>query len=289
MIKVWAIPDNHHRSLHTRVTSFDYSIGQAINTFGRRLEGELGRRELRHLLLCQKKQRTRKILGMKHDDTIRKNVMDEILWDPQLTPIASQIGVIVKNEVVTLSGTVDYYGQKLAAEQAAKRVKDVKVVAVDIKVKSAGFSDTTSDTVIADAVRNALLWHSAVNEDKINIKVEDGWITLDGTVDWEFERKAAQRAVEHLRGVMGVINRITITPRKIDAPEIKKKIRAAFHRHATVDSSKVHVATQGDVVTLTGNVRSWTERRDAEAVAWSMPGVTTVENKLEVESAVFAD
>jgi osmotically-inducible protein OsmY len=227
--------------------------------------------------------------GMKHDETIRKNVMDEIQGDPQLTPIASQIGVIVKNEAVTLSGTVDYYAQKLAAEQAAKRVKDVKVVAVDINVKSAGFSDITSDSAIADAVRNALLWHSAVNEDKINVKVEDGWITLDGVVDWEYERKAAQRAVEHLRGVMGVINRVTIRARKVEPTEIKKKIRAAFHRHATVDSAQIHVTTQGDHVTLTGSVRSWTERHDAEDVAWSIPGVTTVENKLEVENSVFAD
>ena len=226
---------------------------------------------------------------MKQDEVIRKNVMDEIQWTPQLRPIATQIGVIVKDEAVTLSGTVDYYGQKLAAEQAAKRVKDVKVVAVDINVKSTGFSDTTSDTVIADAVRNVLRWHAAVNNDKINIKVEDGWITLEGTVDWEYERKAAQRAVEHLRGVMGVINIIKINPRKVESSEIKKKIRAAFHRHATVDSSQVHVATHNDRVTLTGTVRSWTERRDAEDVAWSMPGVTTVENKLEVENSVFAD
>ncbi len=226
---------------------------------------------------------------MKQDEVIRKNVIEEIQWDPQLTPIASQIGVIVKNEVVTLSGVVDYYAQKLAAEQAAKRVKDVKVVAVDINVKSAGFSDTVSDTAIAEAVRNALTWHSAVNEDKVNIKVEGGWITLDGVVDWEVERRAAERAVEHLRGVTGVINRITIKSRKVEPSEIKRKIRAAFHRHATVDSSQIHVFVHGDQVRLTGTVRSWTERRDAEAVAWSMPGVTTVENKLEVENSVLAD
>jgi osmotically-inducible protein OsmY len=106
---------------------------------------------------------------MKQDEVIRKNVMDEIQWDPQLTPIASQIGVTVKNDVVTLSGTVDYYGQKLAAEKAAKRVKDVKVVAIDIEVKVPGITDTTSDTVIAEAVRNALAWSSAVNQDLINI------------------------------------------------------------------------------------------------------------------------
>jgi osmotically-inducible protein OsmY len=137
---------------------------------------------------------------MKSDHEIRKDVMEEIQWDPQLTRIAPQIGVTAKNEVVTLSGAVDYYGQKLAEEKAAKRVKDVKVVAMDIEVKNAGVAHGITDSKIADAVRNALTWHSAVNEDMINIKVEDGWIHLDGTVNWEYERKAAEKAVENIRG-----------------------------------------------------------------------------------------
>ena len=224
---------------------------------------------------------------MKSDDEIRKNVIEEIQWDLQLTKIAPQIGVTVKNEVVTLSGNVDYYGQKLAAEKAAQRVKNVKVVAMDIEVKSAGTSDAITDSKIADAVHKALTWHSAVNEDLISIKVEEGWIYLDGTVNWEYERKAAERAVENIRGVKGVINKVKIKNKKVEAVEIMKKIKAAFHRHATVDSANILVNSTDGKVKLTGTVRSWTERKDAEDVAWSMPGVTDVENKLEIEHDIY--
>lgn len=225
---------------------------------------------------------------MKSDDVIRKNVMEEIQWDPQLTKIAPQIGVTVKNEVVTLSGTVDYYGQKLAAQKAAHRVRDVKVVAMDIEVKSAGMSDVVTDSKIAEAIRNALTWHSAVNEDMINIKVEEGLVYLEGTVNWEYERKAAERAVENIRGVKGVVNSVKIKVKRVDSAEIAKKIKAAFHRHATVDSANILVTSVGSKVKLSGIVRSWTERKDAEDVAWSMPGVTDVENKLEIEHEIYA-
>lgn len=224
---------------------------------------------------------------MKPDEEIRKNVLEEIQWDAQLTKIAPQIGVIVKNEVVTLSGDVDYYSQKLAAEKAAKRVKDVKVVAMDMQVKGAGQSDLITDGKIAEAVRNALTWHSAVNEDAVNIKVEDGWIYLEGKVDWEYERKAAQRAVENLRGVKGVVNEIRIKPRQVHPAEVKKQIRAAFHRHATVDSAEIKVLVKDGKVTLSGKVRSWMEWKDAEDVVWSMPGVVEVENKLAIEQETY--
>lgn len=224
---------------------------------------------------------------MKNDDEIRKNVIEEIRCSPQLAKIAPQIGVSVRDEVVTLSGNVDYYGQKLAAEQAAKRVRDVKVLAMDIEVGSAEISDETTDTRIADAVRNALAWHSTVNDDLINIKVEDGWIYLDGAVDWEYERKAAEGAVENLRGVKGVINRVSIKATKVEPVEIKKKISAAFYRHAAVDSANIDVTVSDGTVTLKGTVRSWTERKDAADVVWSTPGVTNVENKLEIEHDVY--
>lgn len=224
---------------------------------------------------------------MRNDDEIRKNVIEEIRSSPQLAKIAPQIGVSVKDEVVTLSGNVDYYSQKLAAEQAAKRIKDVKVLAMDIEVGNAEISDETTDTKIADAVRHALAWNSAVNEDLINIKVEDGWIYLDGAVDWEYERKAAEGAVENLLGVKGVINRVSIKATKVEPAEIRKKISAAFHRHATVDSANIDVSVNEGTVTLKGTVRSWTERKDAADVVWSTPGVTNVENKLEIEHDVY--
>lgn len=227
------------------------------------------------------------VTDMKSDEEIRKHVMEEILDDPQLTKIASQIGVTVKDQVVTLSGIVDYYGQKIAAEKAAERVRDVKVVAMDINVNSAGAADSFTDSAIAYVVRQALRWHSSVNDDEINIKVEDGWVYLEGEVDWAFERNAAQQVVEHLRGVKGVFNSVTIRKKGVDAAEIKKKIKAAFHRHATVDSGNVKVSATGGTVILTGTVRSLAERRDAESVAWSMPGVSDVENHLDIENSIL--
>ncbi len=224
---------------------------------------------------------------MKADDEIRKNVLDEIEWDAQLTKIAPQIGVTVKNEVVTLSGNVPYYSQKVAAEKAAKRVKDVKVVAMDIVVNSIEFKDEITDAKIADAIRNALTWHWAVNEDLINIKVEDGWVYLEGEVHWEYERKAAQKAIENLVGVKGVVNSVRIKASKIEPSEVKKKIKAAFHRHATVDSANIQVESANGIIVLTGKVRSWMERKDAEDVVWSMPGVTEVANKLEIELETY--
>jgi osmotically-inducible protein OsmY len=226
---------------------------------------------------------------MKSDDEIRKDVIEEIRWDPQLSNIAAQIGVAVRDEVVTLSGTVAYYAQKLAAENAAQRVNGVKVVAVDIEVVGPEGLRVKTDTQIAEAIRNALTWHSAVNEDLIDIKVDNGWVYLSGTVNWDYERKAAHRAIENLVGVKGVFNKITIKIKTVEPQEIKKKIQTAFHRQASVDSANVSIIVTGNTVILTGKVQSWGERKSAENVAWSTPGVTEVENKLEIDSEIFAD
>lgn len=226
---------------------------------------------------------------MKTDFEIREDVLEEIRWDPKLTKLAPQIGVSVKNQVVTLSGVVDHYYQRVAAENAAQRVGGVKVVAMDIEVKGADTSDSTSDAGIAEAIQSALTWHSGVNEDLIDIKVDNGWVYLEGRAHWDYERKAAERAIENIKGVKGIINRIAVHPITTEAREIKKQIGAAFHRSASIDASNISVKVEGTTVELTGKVGSLAERKQAEAVAFSMPGITAVENKLQIRSELVSD
>ena len=221
---------------------------------------------------------------MKTDDQIKRDVMDELLWEPLL--LASEIGVAVKIGVVTLSGIVDSYAKKLSAERAAKRVSGVKVVALDIQV---GVSPrfAKSDTEIAEAVLNALKWHTAVQENSIKIKVEDAIVKLEGEVEWEYQRNNAKLAIENLSGVKAVINLITVKP-KISADDLEKKISAAFHRNATLDAGKIMVKVSGNRVILNGSVRSFAESDDAEDAAWAAPGVLNVENNLEIVEPEYA-
>jgi osmotically-inducible protein OsmY len=216
---------------------------------------------------------------MKSDYQIQEDVMEELKWQPFLK--ASEIGVAVKNGVVTLSGHVDSYSKKVAAENAAKKVVGVKAVAEEIEVGvSPSYSKT--DAEIAEAVLNALKWHNAVQEEKIKIKVEDGYVKLEGEVEWDYQRTMAKTAIENLAGVRFVTNLITVNP-KILPSDIQKKINAAFHRSATVDSGKIEVDVDGSKVTLSGTVRSIAEKEDAENAAWFAPGVTSVVNNIEIE------
>jgi len=221
---------------------------------------------------------------MKTDNQIQKDVMEELSWEPFLNE--SEIGVAVKDGIVTLSGIVDSYSKKISAEKAAKKVVGVKAVAEDIQV---GISPSyrKSDTEIAEAVLNALRWHTAVQEDKIKIKVEDGIVKLEGEVEWEYQRNNAKMAIDNLTGVRSVINLITVAP-KITPTDISKKISIALHRSATFDAEKIKIDVVGNQVTLRGKVRSFAEKEDAENAAWAAPGISRVDNRLEIEIPSYA-
>ncbi|SHF40045.1 BON domain-containing protein [Pedobacter caeni] len=216
---------------------------------------------------------------MKSDAQIQKDVMAEIKWQPELN--ASEIGVACKNGVVTLSGQVDNYHQKITAEKAAKRVTGVKIVAEDIQVGMSPVGEKT-DAEIAALVLTALKWNSAVQEEKIKIKVENGFVKLEGEAEWEYQRSQAKKAIEFLPGVKMVFNLITLKP-KTRVQDIQKKITAAFQRSASIDSKAITIEVTGDKVVLRGKVRSFAEREDAEQAAWAAPGIVDVESKLEID------
>ena len=224
---------------------------------------------------------------MKTNEDLRNDVMEELKWDPELRDISTEIGVATKDGVVTLSGNVDTYWKKISAEKAAQRVSGVRVVACDIDVKIGSIGKRT-DTEVAEAVRNALRWNSAVNEDRIEVKVDNGWVYLDGKVGSASEKMNAQQSVEDLVAVRGVANNIVIESKPIDSREIHRKITAAYHRSATIDATSVIIDTTTNKVTLRGKVRSMAERQEAEKIAWAAPGVAAVDNQIEVENEIFA-
>lgn len=216
---------------------------------------------------------------MRTDAEIQRDVMAQLKWEPFLN--APEIGVSVKNGVVTLSGRVDSYAKKLGAEQAAKKVLGVTAVAEEIQV---GVSPIyrRSDDEIAAAAFNALKWHLAVQEQKIKIGVEKGVVTLEGEVDWNYQRQAAADAIRNLPGIVIVNNNITVKERATTA-DIREKIHEALRRNVNIDADKITVELIGNKVILSGSVRSLAEKEDAELAAWSARGVTAVENKLLVE------
>lgn len=221
---------------------------------------------------------------MKQDEEIQNDVMEELEWEPTIN--ATEIGVAVKGGVVTLSGTVNSYLKKLAIEKAAKRVAGVKAVAEDIEVKPNG-SFIRNDTELASAIINALKWHASVNEERLKIKVEDGVVTLDGEVDWEFQRSSAVSQIQNIIGVKRIVNNVEIKSHVV-TKDLKQKISRTFHRNATLDAEKISIAIAGETVTLRGKVRSWTEKNDAENAVWAASGVNKVNNELEIESGIVS-
>ena len=215
---------------------------------------------------------------MRSDTDLQKDVIAELKWEPRLRE--DEIGVTVRDGVVTLTGFVPDYAQRRVAAKAAERVAGVRAVAQELMVKVPQ-PYQRSDTELAHQVVNALAWDIEVPDDKIKARVQDGWVTLEGDVDWQYQRSSAERALRYLTGVKGVNNFINLKPHA-SPHDVAQHIKAALHRTAEADAKKIQVTAADGKVTLTGTVRSWPERAEIERAAWSASGVTSVDDRLAV-------
>jgi len=215
---------------------------------------------------------------MKTDSQLQQDIRAELTWEPSVN--ATQIGVAVKDGVVTLTGQVDSFGEKWHAERAVQGVDGVKALAVNIDVRLPG-STNRSDTDIARTAENVLACMSQLPHDAIKVKVEGGWVTLSGEVDWQFQRQSATAAVRYLMGTTGVSDQIVLRPHAT-AIVVKADIESALRRSARGGTHKIAVDVSGDQVTLDGTVDSWAERESAHHAAWSTPGVRSVVDHIRV-------
>jgi osmotically-inducible protein OsmY len=215
---------------------------------------------------------------MRTDSELQRDVLDELNWEPSTD--AADIGVSVDNGVVTLHGTVKSLSQKWTAERVAQHIEGVRAVTDELEVKLPGDA-LRSDADIAAAALNALDWNVSVPPGQIKLLVENGWITLEGNVEYRYQKEAAEDAVRNLAGVKGITNLVIIKPR-VSPTDVKYEIYKALERAAQIDAQKISVLASDGTVVLSGNVRSWAEREDAERAAWAAPGVHDVRNDIQI-------
>ncbi|MES2183136.1 MAG: BON domain-containing protein [Pseudomonadota bacterium] len=217
---------------------------------------------------------------MKSDTQIRTDVLAELSWEPSVR--STDVGVIARDGVVTLTGELDSYPEKLSVERAVLRVKGVRAVAIDMTIRPAQAHERT-DSEIAQAAEQALVWNVLVPDGAVTPLVENGHITLTGEVGWDYQRRAAENAVQELLGIRGVTNLVKVRP-SVAPVDVENSIHDALVRQAENESRQVHVSVQGNAVTLRGKVASWVEHAAVQAAAWSAPGVASVLNNVVVES-----